>query len=111
MESMSFLRSVKVGDEASVYAGIVKTRRSSMQISVEAWRRPRWSEKEEKVTKAIFTFVAIGPNGRPRALGAASQTVDASRQTVSRLSRADVTGKWRWREHKRRILRNGAKRL
>ena len=68
VEALSFLRPVKVGDEVSVYARLVKSGRSSMRISVEAWRRPRWSQDEEQVTKAIFTFVAIGPDGQSRLL-------------------------------------------
>lgn len=68
VEGMSFLRPVKVGDEVSVYAHLVRAGRTSMQISVEAWRRPRWSSSPEKVTRAVFTFVAIGEDGRPREL-------------------------------------------
>lgn len=66
LESMSFLRPVKVGDEVSVYAQLLRTGRSSMRVAVEAWRRPRGSKGREQVTKAIFTFVAIDQNGQPR---------------------------------------------
>jgi acyl-CoA thioesterase YciA len=63
--SMSFLRPVKVGDEVSLYASILSVGHSSMRISVEAWRRPR-GEGMSKVTEAVFVFVAIGADGRPR---------------------------------------------
>jgi acyl-CoA thioesterase YciA len=68
-DAMSFLRPVKIGDEVSVYCSLVSTGRSSMKINVEAWRRARNSEEEYRVTKAVFTFVAIDAEGKPRSLG------------------------------------------
>ena len=68
VEAMSFLRPVFVGDEVSLYARIISTGRSSMRIAVEAWRRDRCGEASQQVTKAIFTFVAIGADRRPRTL-------------------------------------------
>ena len=59
---------VKVGDEVSLYADMVSTGRTSMRIHVEAWRRNRYAEESVKVTDAIFTFVALDGEGRPRPL-------------------------------------------
>jgi acyl-CoA thioesterase YciA len=67
VDSMSFLRPVKVGDEVSLYANVVSVGRTSLRVSVEAWRRPRLGEMS-KVTQATFVFVAIGDDGRPRPL-------------------------------------------
>jgi acyl-CoA thioesterase YciA len=39
-----------------------------MMVRVEAWRRRLPSDEVRKVTEAIFTYVAIGENRRPRAL-------------------------------------------
>jgi acyl-CoA thioesterase YciA len=69
VDAMSFITPVKIGDEVSVYCALVSTGRSSMKINVEAWRRARVLEDEHRVTRAIFTFVAINAEGRPRALG------------------------------------------
>jgi acyl-CoA thioesterase YciA len=68
VEAMSFLHPVYVGDEVSLYAEVVTTGKSSMRIAVEAWRRARNGEASNKVTQAIFTFVAIGEDRRPRPL-------------------------------------------
>ncbi len=68
VEGMSFLSPVKVGDEVSVFAKVVRTGRTSIAIAVEAWRRDRHQEEAEKVTAATFTFVAIGADLKPRAL-------------------------------------------
>jgi Acyl-CoA hydrolase len=37
-----------------------------MTIEVQAWRRPRDGDICEKVTEAMFTFVALDETGRPR---------------------------------------------
>jgi acyl-CoA thioesterase YciA len=61
VETMNFLRPVRIGDVISLYGRLVGRGRSSMRIEVEAWRRARHEEEEEKVTEAVFTFVAIDP--------------------------------------------------
>jgi acyl-CoA thioesterase YciA len=66
VDGMSFLRPVKIGDEVSVYCTLLATGRSSMKINVEAWRRARITEEEYRVTRAVFTFVAIDDEGKPR---------------------------------------------
>ena len=68
VEAITFLKPVFVGDEVSLYGEIVATGRTSMKIAVEAWRRDRHSDVAVKVTHATFTFVAIGPDRRPRPL-------------------------------------------
>ncbi len=65
VDAMAFHLPVSVGDELSVYAEPISRGRTSMKIAVEAWRRPRHEETLQKVTEAVFTFVAIGPDRRP----------------------------------------------
>lgn len=66
VDGMVFHRPVMVGDEVSLYATILRVGRTSMRISVEAWRRSREGDERFQVTQAIFTFVAIDAGGRPR---------------------------------------------
>ena len=68
VDGMVFHRPVSVGDEVSLYAEILRVGRTSMNISVEAWRRSREGDERIKVTQANFTFMAIDPTGRPRAI-------------------------------------------
>ena len=68
MDGMQFHQPVKIGDEVSVYAEIERVGRTSMTITVEAWRRERHLEDSIKVTEAKFTFVAVDDNGKPRAV-------------------------------------------
>ena len=63
---MVFLKPVQVGDEVSLYADLLSTGRTSMNIHVEAWRRSRYDLERIKVTDASFTFVALDAGGRPR---------------------------------------------
>jgi len=66
VEAITFLGPVQVGDEVSLYADVVSVGRTSMRLEVQAWRRPRDSEASVKVTAAVFTFVAIDEQRRPR---------------------------------------------
>lgn len=68
VEGMAFLKPVLVGDEVSFYGTIVGAGRTSMKILIEAWRRAREGDEMIKVTQAVFTFVAIGEDRRPRLL-------------------------------------------
>lgn len=67
-EAMVFLSPVFVGDEVSLFARLIGRGRTSMKIEVEAWRRSRDSEETTKVTEAVFIYVAIGPDRKPRPL-------------------------------------------
>ena len=66
VESMTFRRPVKVGDVVSCYAELVKVGTTSMTFRVEAWALRSATFAREKVTEGVFTYVAIGPGGRPR---------------------------------------------
>lgn len=66
VEGMTFLRPVVVGDEVSVFARLAGVGRTSMRIDVEAWRRTRHDDRSYRVTRATFTFVAIGEDRQTR---------------------------------------------
>ena len=71
VEAMTFHLPVHVGDEVSLYGRLLGTRRSSMRVHVEAWRRDRTTEDAARVTEATFTFVALDAAGKPRPVPAA----------------------------------------
>ncbi|HEY3911095.1 MAG TPA: acyl-CoA thioesterase [Stellaceae bacterium] len=68
VDGMVFHQPVYVGDEVSCYGELVRTGRSSMTIRIEAWRRNLATGEVRKVTQAMFTYVALGDDRRPRAL-------------------------------------------
>jgi acyl-CoA thioesterase YciA len=69
IDGMQFHSPVHVGNEVSVYGEIVRIGRTSLGIQMESWRRERHSDSRTKVTEALFTFVAIDDEGRPRPIG------------------------------------------
>jgi acyl-CoA thioesterase YciA len=76
-DEITFRRPVIVGDEVSIYADLVSVGRTSMRIRAEAWRRAHESDEMLRVSEAMFTFVAIGPDRRPRPV-----SPDARQQVV-----------------------------
>ncbi|HBC48758.1 MAG TPA: acyl-CoA thioesterase [Gammaproteobacteria bacterium] len=66
VDGIQFLKPVSVGDEVTLFAELESVGRTSMRIQVEAWRRARDGDETEKVTEAVFTFVALDHDGRPR---------------------------------------------
>ena len=68
IDKMSFLSPVFVGDEVSLFARPLKVGRTSISVSVEAWRRRRDGHEAFKVTQGTFTFVAIDEQRKPRLL-------------------------------------------
>jgi acyl-CoA thioesterase YciA len=65
-DGMAFLLPVKVGDEVTVGAELLGVGRTSMKFRISAWRRPRDSDRHTRVTEAVFTFVALDSDGKPR---------------------------------------------
>jgi acyl-CoA thioesterase YciA len=66
VDKISFNSPVKVGDEVTVWADLIGVGTTSMRFKVSVWRRPRDCDHMIKVTEAVFVFVALGPDGRPR---------------------------------------------
>ncbi|MEM9207062.1 MAG: acyl-CoA thioester hydrolase YciA [Pseudomonadota bacterium] len=68
VQAMTFLKPVRVGDVLCVYTDVERVGRTSMTIHVEAWAKRFLTGEREKVTDAVFTFVAIDDDGKPRPL-------------------------------------------
>ncbi|MBR9843783.1 MAG: acyl-CoA thioesterase [Rhodobacteraceae bacterium] len=66
VDAMKFIRPVGVGDILCVWAWVERIGRSSMAIRIEAWAVRHGALNMEKVTEAVFTYVAIDENGKPR---------------------------------------------
>ncbi|MDO6683689.1 MULTISPECIES: acyl-CoA thioesterase [unclassified Oceanobacter] len=65
VDSMSFIRPVRVGDILGVYTEVAYSGRTSMDIHVEAWVRRGRIGQRERVTEATFKFVSIDEDGAP----------------------------------------------
>lgn len=64
LDGMSFIKPVHVGDILGVYTNIVRVGRSSIDVNVECWVRRSRIGQREKVTEAIFKFVALDNAGK-----------------------------------------------
>lgn len=68
VDTMTFIRPVRVGDVLSVFTEVESIGRTSMKIHIEAWAHRFQTLSLDKVTDATFTFVAIDDNGKPRVI-------------------------------------------
>ena len=65
LDAMSFISPVKIGDVLSVYTELRKVGNTSMDIYVEAWAKRGRLGETDKVTEAMFKFVAVDEGGLP----------------------------------------------
>ncbi|MBP9743260.1 MAG: acyl-CoA thioesterase [Burkholderiales bacterium] len=65
IESMAFINPIKVGGVVSTYAKVIKFGNTSMKIEVETWVYDNYTLELKKVTKGVFTYVAIDDHGKP----------------------------------------------
>jgi acyl-CoA thioesterase YciA len=65
IEAMSFLNPVRVGDTVACYAWLEKIGRTSMRICTDVWVTRYRTGERVKVTNGVFTYVALGSDGKP----------------------------------------------
>lgn len=68
VEAMTFLKPVHVGDTVTIFAQVLRTGRTSLQIGVEVWVTRQPENRRVKMTQGTFVFVAVDDNGQKRPL-------------------------------------------
>lgn len=68
VDDVAFLRPVPAGDVVGLTAYLTATFRTSMEIRVEVEHWPRFGRAASPVARCAFTYVALGPDGRPTAV-------------------------------------------
>jgi acyl-CoA thioesterase YciA len=68
--AMAFHRPVCVGDQVSCYGSVDKIGNTSITIKVESWALRGTGTTPIKVTEGLFTYVRVGPDGRPQPIAA-----------------------------------------
>ncbi len=67
VNSFQFKQPVFIGDVLSFYADVVRVGNTSITVNVEVYAQRNPTDIETvKVTEATLTYVAIGPDRRPR---------------------------------------------
>ena len=64
--AMAFHRPVCVGDQVSCYGSVEKIGTTSITIKAESWALRGTGTTPIKVTEGLFTYVRVGPDGRPQ---------------------------------------------
>jgi len=70
IEAMEFIAPIHLRDLISVYARVERVGRTSMGVKIEVIAHRNLGATEVKVTEGLFTFVAVGPDNRPRPVDA-----------------------------------------
>jgi acyl-CoA thioesterase YciA len=65
IEAVEFLKPVSVGDDVSVFCWLEEEGRTSLKVRMETWAKARGGDAAHKVTDGMFTYVAIGQDGKP----------------------------------------------
>ena len=68
VDGMEFHKPVKIGDVVAIHSVVEREGRTSMAVAVEAWITRLPAGDHMRVTKAVFSFVAIDEAGKPRVL-------------------------------------------
>jgi acyl-CoA thioesterase YciA len=66
IEAMKFIAPIHLRDLISVYAQVEHVGRTSMGVRIEVVAHRDLGATQVKVTEALFTFVALDANNRPR---------------------------------------------
>lgn len=66
INSMTFLKPVKVGHLVACFVSLVKIGTTSLTIDVEVWTEDLGSSIKHKVTEGSFVFIAIDEQGKKR---------------------------------------------
>ncbi len=75
VDGMSFLKPVAVGDVVCCYASCIKRGTTSITINIEVWIKKVASGptgQRYKATEAVFIYVAVDSEGKPRPLPSVS---------------------------------------
>lgn len=68
IDAMNFIRPILLLDLLSVYGTVERVGRTSIAVRVEVRVTREGHDEDMPVTEGLFTFVAIDPQGRPRAI-------------------------------------------
>lgn len=66
IDALSFIRPVHVGDTVCCYTELLEVGNTSMKVKVEVFTIAIGEEERHQVTEGVFTYVAVGEDGRPR---------------------------------------------
>ena len=71
-DRIDFVAPIREGDMVELLAEVKMTGRSSVRVAVELWSEELLSGTRRRAATALFTLVAVDPEGTPQPIGAAA---------------------------------------
>jgi acyl-CoA hydrolase len=68
VDNVSFKRSIKLGEVVTIEAQVTRAFNSSVEVRMEIFAQNLPTGTKEKSNEAYYTFVAIDPEGKPKAV-------------------------------------------
>jgi acyl-CoA hydrolase len=65
VDNISFETPIKLGNVVHIEAGVTRAFLTSMEVHLKVWGEDAIHQRKYKSNEAYFTFVSIGPNGKP----------------------------------------------
>jgi acyl-CoA hydrolase len=68
VDNISFENPIKLGNVVHIEASLTRSFNSSMEVHLNVWGEDAIQQYRYKSNEAYYTFVALDPNGKPRAV-------------------------------------------
>jgi acyl-CoA hydrolase len=68
VDNISFETPIKIGNVVHIEAKVTRAFKSSMEVHLQVWGEDAIQQFRYKSNEAFLTFVALDPNGKPRAV-------------------------------------------
>ncbi len=68
VDNLSFKTPIKLGNVVHIQAQVCRAFNTSMEIHIRVWGEDLLHQYKYESNEAFFTFVALDPNGKPRAV-------------------------------------------
>ena len=68
VDNISFESPIKIGNVVHIEAKLTRAFNSSMEVHLKVWGEDVIQQYKYKSNEAYYTFVALNPNGKPRAV-------------------------------------------
>jgi len=80
VNNVSFDVPIKLGDLVIIKSHVSRTFRTSMEVWADVWTENQVSRKLTKCNSAIYTFVAVGADGKPTEIPAVIPVTDEEKE-------------------------------
>lgn len=68
VDNISFMNPIQLGNAVHIEAKITRSFNTSMEVHIKVWGEDLIQQYRYKSNEAYYTFVALDPNGKPRAV-------------------------------------------